>query len=186
MILLILAKNYYGVQPSGFEQRLNSWQFELSSEINENTKIESAPKYNNASKKEQNHINSGPQDFVNLDSSEELSSYLTKINIEALPDSLLTYYSSEQLTKKPLVVHEEDLESKETHDIKANGKIILLLFIDEQGYVRSAKIERSDLPDVFSDAAVKAFTKFRFSPGEIDGVAVKSSMRIEVKYEDKF
>lgn len=58
----------------------------------------------------------------------------------------------------------------------------LTLFIDEQGTVRRVRVDRGDAPALLQDAARQAFLNARFQPGEIDGRAVKSRLRIEVEF----
>ena len=100
--------------------------------------------------------------------------------------STSNYYPSHELTIKPKIIQEADLESAETRDIPAYGKIEASLFIDEFGNVSFVKIESTELPDIFSNAVTDGFKKSHFSPGEINGVAVKSVLRIELTYADKF
>ena len=62
---------------------------------------------------------------------------------------------------------------------------VLSLFIDEHGQVQ--RIEADDavsLPDALAQAAREAFMAAQFAPGEIDGTAVKSSVRVEVVFDD--
>ena len=61
---------------------------------------------------------------------------------------------------------------------------ILLLFIDEQGRVQRVDAEGSTLPSAFEQAAREAFMAAEFSPGEVDGRAVKSSQRVEVVFDN--
>jgi TonB family protein len=62
---------------------------------------------------------------------------------------------------------------------------VLTLFIDEQGVVQRVRIESGDqeLPPVFQEAARQAFLAARFTPGELQGRAVKSRIRIQVSFE---
>ncbi|MBD9666161.1 energy transducer TonB [Variovorax sp. VRV01] len=67
----------------------------------------------------------------------------------------------------------------------AAGRVvgILSLFIDEQGRVQRVDAEESRLPPAFEQAAREAFMAAEFSPGEVDGRAVKSRQRVEVIFE---
>lgn len=58
----------------------------------------------------------------------------------------------------------------------------LTLFIDRDGSVRRVRIEDGALPAALEDAARQAFLRARFAPGSIDGVAVRTRMRIEIEF----
>jgi len=60
---------------------------------------------------------------------------------------------------------------------------ILSLFIDEQGRVQRVDAEEPTLPPAFEQAAREAFMAAEFSSGKVDGLAVKSRMRVEVVFE---
>ena len=61
---------------------------------------------------------------------------------------------------------------------------ILALFIDEDGRVRGISASEPFLPPAFEQAARDAFMAARFLPGELDGQAVKSRLRIEVVFDN--
>ncbi|MBE0626660.1 MAG: energy transducer TonB [Burkholderiales bacterium] len=94
------------------------------------------------------------------------------------------YYTADQLSKRPRPVDPPELDAPELRPIMAAGTVVLKLWINELGYVVSIEVEKTDLPEIFSRAAVAAFKKLRFTPGELDGRRVASLMRIEVSYED--
>jgi TonB family protein len=58
----------------------------------------------------------------------------------------------------------------------------LTLFIDQSGSVRRVRIEEGALPAALEDVARQAFLRARFVPGSIDGVAVRTRMRIEIEF----
>lgn len=62
---------------------------------------------------------------------------------------------------------------------------VLALFIDETGAVQRVRVEDSELPALLEEAARKAFMAARFQPGEIDGVAVRSRLRVEVQFDSR-
>lgn len=108
-----------------------------------------------------------------------------------LPIPGIDYYPSKQLTVKPRALSEPVLDPEAGANNRENkivfaasGKIILVLWINDNGNVVDVLIEESDLPEIFSQTAVKAFRELKFSPGELDGKAVGSVMRIEVRYDD--
>ncbi|SEB12151.1 energy transducer TonB [Variovorax sp. YR216] len=61
---------------------------------------------------------------------------------------------------------------------------VLSLFIDEDGQVRRIRAEEPRLPEAFEQAAREAFMAARFSPGQVDGKAVKSRVRVEVVFDN--
>lgn len=61
---------------------------------------------------------------------------------------------------------------------------ILSLFIDEQGRVQRITFDEPSLPEAFERAARETFAAAQFTPGEIDGTAVKSRLRIEVIFDE--
>jgi periplasmic protein TonB len=56
------------------------------------------------------------------------------------------------------------------------------LFIDEQGIVQRV-VALDALPPIFEDAVRSTFSRTRFTPGKIDGMAVRSRIRIEVSFD---
>jgi protein TonB len=61
---------------------------------------------------------------------------------------------------------------------------ILSLFIDDHGQVQRIVVDEAGLPEVLEQAAREAFMAAQFTPGEIDGTAVKSRVRVEVIFDD--
>ncbi|MEJ8858355.1 energy transducer TonB [Variovorax robiniae] len=62
---------------------------------------------------------------------------------------------------------------------------ILALYIDEQGEVRQVTADDSSvLPPAFEQAAREAFMAARFAPGQLDGLPVKSRVRVEVVFDN--
>ena len=106
------------------------------------------------------------------------------MGIDVLPISAPTYYTTDQLTKRPQAISDPKLDVPEIEPIFASGKVILKLWINELGTVISVDLEESDLPEAVSATAVAAFGKLRFVPGEINGRPVGAMMRIEVTYDN--
>lgn len=61
---------------------------------------------------------------------------------------------------------------------------VLSLFIDEHGLVQRMEADAASLPEALEQAAREAFMAVQFAPGEIDGTAVKSRVRVEVIFDD--
>lgn len=60
---------------------------------------------------------------------------------------------------------------------------ILSLFIDEAGRVQHISSDEPQLPPAFEQAARDAFMAAEFSPGEVEGRAVRSRLRVEVVFD---
>lgn len=59
----------------------------------------------------------------------------------------------------------------------------LALFIDEVGTVVRVRIEDNALPPEMQDAARAAFMGATFAPGVVEGLPVRSKIRVEVTFE---
>lgn len=57
-----------------------------------------------------------------------------------------------------------------------NGRVVLFFIVDENGMVKSARVEETSNP-AFSRPALDAVRKWRFRPGIKDGRKVKTKMR---------
>jgi hypothetical protein len=62
---------------------------------------------------------------------------------------------------------------------------VFTLLIDEQGKVQKAVADAPTLTPQMEERARQAFLGARFSPGMLDGKAVKSALRVEVEFEYK-
>lgn len=67
-------------------------------------------------------------------------------------------------------------------DSGIGGKLSVRLWIDEMGTVEHVSLLETDLPESFTDTAISAFNRMRFSAGEIEGRAVKVWADIVVEY----
>jgi hypothetical protein len=59
------------------------------------------------------------------------------------------------------------------------------IFIDDNGGVVRVVADDPSLPSILAQAVRDAFLLARFTPGEVDGLAVRSRMRIEVVFESR-
>jgi len=101
------------------------------------------------------------------------------------PSSGDHYYKGSELTQRPQPIESIELSYPALgllQDIERSGSIVLRLLIAETGVVDQVLVESSNLPAAFQDETVVRFTQARFAPGQIDGVQVKSQMRIEVTF----
>lgn len=101
-----------------------------------------------------------------------------------LPLAAPSYYTTDQLTKRPQPLAAAELDVAEIRPIVASGKIILKLWINEFGAVSDVEVEKTQLPEMFSRTAIAAFKGLQFAPGELNGRPVRTVMRIEVTYDD--
>ncbi len=69
--------------------------------------------------------------------------------------------------------------------VKAGGRHVseLSLFIDETGKVVRVRVDNPSLPPEMQEAARSAFMGASFTPGVVDGLPVRSRIRIEVVFE---
>ena len=63
------------------------------------------------------------------------------------------------------------------------GTVILLAFIDKEGHPVTVKIDKSSGHFLLDQAAMKAVEKWRFRSAMLGGIAVKSSVRVPVKFK---
>lgn len=95
------------------------------------------------------------------------------------------YYPTRQLQQKPRVIEDIDTNLTLTLPGIETQNVILRLFINEHGGIDHIDIEQTTLEPEVVAAVSGAFGKLRFSPGKIDGLAVKSQLKIEVLLENK-
>jgi hypothetical protein len=94
------------------------------------------------------------------------------------------YFAAKDLTQRPLVLHDVPADLMLVlPDVPAKAATLKIL-IDEYGEVDQVIVEDSLLPEAAQKTVVDAFVKARFHPGEINGVPVKSQLKIEIMLED--
>jgi protein TonB len=64
---------------------------------------------------------------------------------------------------------------------KVEGSVILVFVLDEQGRVSDLRVETSSRPE-FESPAVNAVKRWRFRPGEKNGQAVRTYMRLPIRF----
>jgi TonB family protein len=92
------------------------------------------------------------------------------------------YYLTSELTIRPQALSEVELSPSEIFARGSSGRVVLNLWISESGEVVAVYVEISDMPEQVSVATEAAFRNLRFKPGEIDGKAVGSVMKVEAVY----
>jgi hypothetical protein len=97
--------------------------------------------------------------------------------------SLLDYIPREFLNFVPKPLAEIEIPFPATITGEVTVHLQLALFIDENGVVTEVQVDDSQLPAEIENTAVNAFLNARFKPGEINGLVVRSLLRVEVTFE---
>ena len=96
------------------------------------------------------------------------------------------YVPRELLSTPPTPV--EDIEVPFPDSIGGSDfklSLQLSLFIDETGQVQRVRVDGPPLAPDLESAARQAFVRARFTPGQVDGRAVRSLIRVEVTFESR-
>lgn len=95
-----------------------------------------------------------------------------------------TYYPAKQLDVHPVALNTiKPVYPERGVELGVDGRVILLLLIDESGVVKEASIVEAEPEGVFEESALTAFRIARFAPARKSGRAVKSRVLIKVSYE---
>ena len=91
------------------------------------------------------------------------------------------YFPADQLDQRPLIkVHVEPAFPRGA--AVSSGRVVLRLYVGEQGEVDKITVVSAEPPGVFEESAVEAFFAARFIPGRKGGVPVRSLLTIEVLF----
>jgi len=101
---------------------------------------------------------------------------------DAIP--LHGYYPAGRLSRMPMGVGTFDIQPPAGGDTGIGGKMTIRVWISAKGGIDSVRVLSSGLPAEYAEAALAAFEKMRFEPGEIDGVQVQSWVDIVIEYAD--
>lgn len=94
----------------------------------------------------------------------------------------LHYFSLAELDERPFVILDIPNNPPELQNFPQGGKLVLRLWINENGKVINAEPVSSELPQAFIDSARSGFLNARFAPGRIHGDAVASVMDVVINY----
>jgi len=95
-----------------------------------------------------------------------------------------TWYPAKQVDAHPVALHPiKPVYPEKGVELGVDGKVLLLLLIDEAGAVKEASVAEADPEGVFDESALAAFRNARFAPAQKNGRAVKSRVLIRVSYE---
>jgi len=101
---------------------------------------------------------------------------------DAIP--LHGYYPAGRLSRMPVGISTFDIQPPAGGDTGIGGKMTIRIWISAKGGVDSMRVLASGLPAAYAEAALAAFEKMRFEPGEINGVQVQSWVDIVIEYAD--
>lgn len=93
------------------------------------------------------------------------------------------YRPRRELTVAPVLKADVPLVWPEEGVLAGHYSDVATLFIDETGRVRKLRFEGEGLPPRLQDQAREAFLGASFSPGELQGVPVKSRIRVQVAFD---
>lgn len=94
-----------------------------------------------------------------------------------------TYYTVKQLDVYPQPLAPIRLDYPDAAaNARIDGRLTVLLLIDEFGVVNDVAVTDADPRGYFEDAAMATFRTARFAPAQKQGHAVKSRITLQVKY----
>ncbi|EXI73961.1 MAG: hypothetical protein AW07_02099 [Candidatus Accumulibacter sp. SK-11] len=106
-------------------------------------------------------------------------------SVLALPPATGTwYFPRRELTLPPVLLDEPLLRPPADSSSLLRGRVLLRVLVAADGAVDRVEVLGSSLPADYGEAAVAAFARLRFRPGEIEGVAVSSEARFEVDFDE--
>jgi TonB family protein len=92
------------------------------------------------------------------------------------------YRRASELDTRPAVLGDIDaIPPKDTENM--GGRVVARILINEAGRADRVLVESSEPRGVFDGSVVAAFGAARYQPGMKAGAAVKSQMRVEVRFE---
>jgi TonB family protein len=91
------------------------------------------------------------------------------------------YYAAHELERRPQILSQVE-PAFPALALTPVGRVVLQLYVDEDGRVERIATERDDPNGQFARAAREAFAGARFLPGVKDGAAVKAVVRLEVRF----
>ncbi len=103
--------------------------------------------------------------------------------VTAAGESDADYYPRADLSLAPAPLDAIVIDYPPIADDSGHHVSELSLFIDEAGRVTRVRVDGEALPPALEQAARAAFMSARFRPGEVEGRAVKSRIRIEVVFD---
>lgn len=90
------------------------------------------------------------------------------------------YLDAATVTRRATILEDIEASPDEIGGRTGSGRIVLAVYIGENGAVDRVEVESSPLGEPFLSVVSRQFLSARFAPAELDGVPVKSRMRVEV------
>jgi len=113
---------------------------------------------------------------------EQANPLLPALEVPLLEDP--TWYPAKQVDVHPTALYPIKPGYPEKGvELGVDGKVVLLLLIDETGVVKDVSVMEANPEGVFEESALAAFREARFVPAQKNGRAVKSRVLIRVSYE---
>jgi protein TonB len=113
---------------------------------------------------------------------EQANPLLPTLEVPLLEDP--TWYTAKQVDLHPVALSLiQPVYPEKGVEPGVEGKVVLLLLIDETGAVKEVTVAEADPEGVFDESALAAFRNARFAPAQKNGRAVKSRVLIRVSYE---
>ena len=96
------------------------------------------------------------------------------------------YFRRSELTRLPVLLGEPMFDAPdEAGKAPLGGRLLLRLFVGAGGELDRTEVESSASHPDFENAAIAAFRPLRFSPAQIDGVAVNSQVVFEIDFDSQ-
>jgi hypothetical protein len=92
------------------------------------------------------------------------------------------YLPRNRLSVVPQVLTNVDVQFPTEVSGIVDLRVRITLFVDEKGTVRRVRFDSAAIPSSFAAAVLDTFLKARFKPGEVDGVAARSQIRLQVEF----
>ena len=113
---------------------------------------------------------------------EQASPLLPALEVPLLEDP--TWYPAKQVDVHPVALNLiKPVYPDKGVELGVDGKVVLLLLIDEAGVVKEVSVVEADPEGIFEESALAAFRNALFAPAQKNGRAVKSRVLIRVTYE---
>lgn len=100
------------------------------------------------------------------------------------PLKVLGYFPVATLSRMPEAISTFDIRPPAGGDTGLDGRMTIRVWIGAGGAVEHAQLLSSGLPAAYEKAALEAFGKLRFKPGEIEGKPVPSWADVVIEYAD--
>lgn len=94
-----------------------------------------------------------------------------------------TYFVLNELEEAPRILEDIDQNPANLETYAQGGRVVLQLWIDEQGNVVDQELVESMLPSAFVNSAMESFAQAKFIAGVKYGRPVKSTVKVVINYD---